>query len=374
MGFKEIFFDEITGEIMLCDENYNYLSDIYGEKKSSFKPFITGYRNYQERMDDYSKDPNLTIERNQLLNLVKSYKLEPKAYLPTIRKVEGYCHMPNPLINPLANQTHVKEKNKKKLIAVLKTHYKSDKVKSYFNATTNQGISYLTSPLKFDYSKIDRDKIIVKIDEFIEEYKLKNKYKLDLLKKDPLVIALRRFRKYLVLNENIKVIHGRKLPEPSGYIASKFDSVSSELKKFNLKQTNLKSVDLKKKKFEKNPFKNLFSKSSINGDNEDLSYLSHESENEKIYKKNNILKVKSLELIRKKQEKEDTFLQGFKSPPLKEEPILRKIVKKKYYSNGELYMHSMELLKKGKFVKLVLGNLISGFKLTFNFIFYSLCC
>ena len=349
MGFKEIFFDEITGEIMLCDENYNYLCDIYGEKKSSFKPYITGHCNFSERIQDYSKDPTLTIEKNQLLGLVKNYKLEPKAYLPTIRKVEGYCHMPNPLINLLANQTHIKEKNIKKLIDVLRMHYKSNKVKSYFDATTNKGISYLTSPMKFDNSKIDRDKIIAKIDEFIEEYKLKNKYKLDLLKKDPLVIALRRFRKYLVLNENIKVIHGRKLPEPSGYIASKFEHVSNELRNFNLRKKNLKSFDLtKKNKFDKNLFKNLFAKSSLNGDNEDLSYLSHESENEKIYKKNNILKVKSLEVIMKKQEKEDTFLQGFKSPLLKEEPILRKIVKKKYFSNGELYMKSMELLRIGK--------------------------
>ncbi len=347
MGFKEIYFDELTGDIMLCDENYNYLCDIYGEKKSSFKPYITGYCDYNERMHFYSQDPNLTIEKNQLLGLVKNYKLEPKSYLPTIRKVEGYCHMPNPLINPLANQKLIKEKNKKKLIDVLKKHYRSDKVKSYFDSTTNQGISYLTSPLKFDYSKIDRDKIIAKIDEFIEEYKLKNKYKLDLLKKDPLVIALKRFRKYLFLNENIKFIHGRKLPEPSGYITNKFENFCGELKKFHVKNAHLKNNETRNYKFDKNPFKDLFAKNNINGDNEDLSYLSHESENEKIYKKNNILKVKSLELIRKKQEKEDTFLQGFKSPPLKEEPILRKMIKKKYFSNGELYMHSMELLRKG---------------------------
>jgi len=349
MGFKEIYFDEITGDIMLCDENYNYLCDIYGEKKSSFKPYITGHCNYKERLGKYSNDTSYTIEKNQLIGLVKNFKVEPKAYLPTIRKVEGYTHMPNPLINPLANQADIKEKNKSKLIDVLRQHYKSEKVKSYFNATTNQGISYFTSPLKFDNSKIDRDKIIAKIDEFIEEYKLKIKYKLDILKKDPLIIALRRFRKYLELNEDIKVIHGRKLPEPSSYINNKYATLRSEIKRYNLKNSNLVSNENIKNKFERNPFNSIYSNPSITKDNDDLSILSHESENEKIYKKNNILKVKSLELIRKKQEKEDNFLQGFKSPPLKEEPILRKIIKKKYYSNGELYMKSMDLLRKGNF-------------------------
>ena len=182
MGFKEIFFDEITGEIMLVDENHNYLCDIYGDKKSSFKPNVTGCCNFKQLIEHYSGDPNLTIEKNQLIGLIKNFKVEPKAYLPTIRKVEGYAHMPNPLINPFANQREIKEKNKYKLLDVLKKHYKSDKVKSYFSSSTNQGISHLTSPLKFDYSKIDRDKIIVKIDAFIEEYKIKNKYKRDLKK------------------------------------------------------------------------------------------------------------------------------------------------------------------------------------------------
>lgn len=347
MGFKEIYFDEITGEIMLVDENHNYLCDIYGDKKSSFKPNITGYCNYNQLIEHYSADPNLEIEKNQLIGLIKNFKVEPKAYLPTIRKVEGYAHMPNPLINPFANQQEIKEKNKYKLIDVLKKHYKSDKVKSYFSSRTNQGISHLTSPLKFDYSKIDRDKIILKIDAFIEEYKIKNKYKLDLLKKDPLVIALRRFRKYLVLNENTSVIHGRKLPQPSQYIKNKFQSVYNGMKKFNLKPK--KNYKDEQKEKDKNTFKNLFAKQNLNSDAEDdLSFLSHESENEKVYKKNNILKVKSLDLIKRKQEKEDNFLQGFKSPPLKEEQILRKAVKKKFKTNGEFYMQSMELLKKGR--------------------------
>jgi hypothetical protein len=349
MGFKQIFFDDITGEIMLVDENHNYLCDIYGDKVSSFKPNITGYCNYKQLIEHYSSDPNLTIEKNQLIGLIKNFKVEPKAYLPTIRKIEGYAHMPNPLINPFANINEIKEKNKYKLLDVLKKHYRSDKVKSYFSSSTNQGISYLTSPLKFDYSKIDRDKIIVKIDDFIEEYKIKNKYKLDLLKKDPLVVALRRFRKFLVLNENTSVIHGRKLPQPTQYITNKFQSNYNGMRKFNLKPKKDYKDDQKTKEG-KNKFKNLFAKiNKITDEGEDdLSYLSHESENEKIYKKNNILVVKSLDLIKKKQEKEDNFLQGFKSPPLKEEQILRKIGKKKFKTNGEFYIQSMDLLKKGK--------------------------
>lgn len=347
MGFKEIYYDEQTGDIMLCDENYNYLCDINGEKKSTFKPYITGYCNYKERLEDYSNYPNLMIEKNQLMCLLKNFKIEAKAYLPTIRKVEGYSHMPNPLIKPLSNQNEINDHNKKKLIKILSEHYKSEKVQVYFNATTNHGISYLTSPLKFDYSKVDRDKIILKIDEFIDEYKLKNKYKIDLLKKDPLIIALRRFRKHLVLNENIKIIHGRKLPAPTSYIRNQFENVSSQLKHFNLKSINKNYDSENRNKFDKNPFGNRINNSKLSDKKEDLSYLSHESENEKIYKKNNILKVKSLELIKKNQEKEDIYLQGFKSPILKEEPILRKTFKKRFNSNGELYMQSMSLLRKG---------------------------
>lgn len=348
MGFKEIHFDEITGDIMLVDENHNYLCDIYGDKKSSFKPSITGYCNYKQLIDHYSSDPNLEIEKNQLIGLIKNFKIEPKAYLPTIRKVEGYTHMPNPLINPFSNTQQIKEKNKYKLIDVLKKHYKSQKVKSYFSSSTNKGISHLTSPLKYDYSKIDRDKIISKIDAFIEEYKVKNKYKLDLLKKDPLVIALKRFRKFLVLNENTKVIHGRKLEEPSYYITNKFQTIYHDMRKFNLKPK--KNFKDEKEKEKKNNFVNLFASKNIKKEDsiDDLSYLSHESENEKIYKKNNILKVKSLDLIKKKQEKEDNFLKGFKYPPLKEEQILKKKNKINFKTNGQFYEESMNLLKKGK--------------------------
>ena len=38
----------------------------------------------------------------------------------------------------------------------------------------------------------------------------------------PTVNSYRRFRKFLVLNENTSVIHGRKLPQPTQYITNKF--------------------------------------------------------------------------------------------------------------------------------------------------------
>ena len=49
--FKQIYFDEISGNLMILDTTDNYYQcNIYGEKKSEFLPNVTGY-DASQRMD-----------------------------------------------------------------------------------------------------------------------------------------------------------------------------------------------------------------------------------------------------------------------------------------------------------------------------------
>ncbi len=47
---KEIYFDEITGKIIIHDSNNNdYECNLYGEKITKFLPNVTGLLNFKER-------------------------------------------------------------------------------------------------------------------------------------------------------------------------------------------------------------------------------------------------------------------------------------------------------------------------------------
>lgn len=47
---KQIYFDEITGKLLILDSNENsYECDIYGDKKPQFLPNVSGFATFAER-------------------------------------------------------------------------------------------------------------------------------------------------------------------------------------------------------------------------------------------------------------------------------------------------------------------------------------
>jgi hypothetical protein len=217
---KQITVDEQTGKLILSDSNNNhYKCNIYGDKLTEFLPYISGTITRQER--------------KQLLNwkLDKSYE-NPKVinqYLPTVRKFEGYAQFPRPLTKPLS--TLIKNKNNNEIIENILKAYNNEKVKKCFDVKLNQGLDYLTSQLTVDASKPDRFRLIKIIDDYFEDYKEKNKYKLNLMDKDPIIRALRHFKKFLKDNETSDVINNRKLPTPPEKIKNTFKKITNDLKK-----------------------------------------------------------------------------------------------------------------------------------------------
>jgi hypothetical protein len=170
--------------------------------------------------------------------------------------------------------------------------------------------------------------------------------------KDPLIRALKKFRKVLLENEDVKVINGRVLPETSEVVLEKYKIISDKMKSVGLikkeKKINLHNFNYKG---EEDVGLSKLAKSLNMVEKDENSFLSIETENEKRYKEENFnLKnsLKSLNFFRSSMEKEKMFIDGFKIEPEKEEGIIRKLVKSQFKSNGEFFQENMELLQKGK--------------------------
>lgn len=363
MVVKQIIFDEQTGRLILSDNNNNhYFCDIYGRKKTTFLPYISGHCTYKERLGKLLNSLD-TVERP-----IDSFdKFKHKYYLPCVKKFEGYFPFPNPVSKPFSNipKYEISDQYREKLVKVLVKHFKVNKNEKIFNIPEgeNKGASYFTYPINpDDYSKDDRDSLIKLIDEHFAEFREQYKYKMNLMPKDPVVKALKRFKNLLLQNEDIKVINGRTLPAPSDEVKEKYTIIAKTMKK-------LKNNDNDKDKRSRSNIKvfqspdiiagspnkvtNMFNtvKSDVNSDDlqDNLSCLSIETQNEKKYYEENILalkSIKSLDFLRKSLDKEKLFMDGFKEIPEKEEGIIRKKLKRPFKSNGELYDENIVLLQK----------------------------
>jgi hypothetical protein len=324
MVFKQIYFDEDTGRLMLSDsDNNHYLCNIYGDKLTEFLPNVSGIMSREGR-------------GLHLVNM-DQYKLSEKAYLPTIRFFEGYAHFPRPRISPLGNSTEFdkQKQNKEKLINLLKSNFKCEKVLELFNAKTDMGYQHYTAPLAKDHSINDRLRLIKIIDDYFEEYRQKNKYKLNLMAKDATIKALKRFRKLLIDNIDINVIHGRTLASPGKYIKKKYEQISKSMK-------NPKPL----KPFTKTEMETIIGETRPA---DELSILSRETENDFKYARANITQVKTNEFIQKNLENEKKLLKGFQPEVKKEEGIIQKNMRRQLKTNGELYLQDMALFKRGNF-------------------------
>jgi ribosomal protein S21 len=314
MVIKQIYFDEDTGRLMLSDnDNNHYLCNLYGDKLTEFVPGLSGVASQKERV-----------------NFEHTYSISNKQYLPSIRHFEGYSHFPQPKVPPLDN---IKSSNKDKLISLLKNNFQCEKVLELFNVKTNKGLPYLSGQLVKDESKKNRFRLIKLIDDYFEEYKKSNKYKEHLMPKDPVIKALKRFKKHINENIDINVVHGRPLNSPSEYIQKKYKEVTMKIQKRKIHLMN-----------NNQPRENLFTAESIK---DDLSFLSHESSNDAKYAQSNIIRVKDNNFFKNSLDVEKKYIQGFKPAIKKEEGIIQKALRRQLKTNGELYLQDMKLFKEG---------------------------
>ena len=91
------------------------------------------------------------------------------------------------------------------------------------------GLNYQTSSLTVP-DKTSKLKLIKIIDEYIEKFKLQNKYKLDLVKKDPKIKALKRAKKILLSNDGDRLVNGREVPQPNEKVLKRIYDIKNKNK------------------------------------------------------------------------------------------------------------------------------------------------
>ena len=116
----------------------------------------------------------------------------------------------------------LKEKNKRELIEHLKTYFSNYHNVSIKNENDKCALSYITCDLNDNKLSLeDNQKLIKLIDNTILKYKEEYKYKLNVLNKNPVVKAIKKFKNYLLLNQGTNVIDGYKLNETKKEIKDK---------------------------------------------------------------------------------------------------------------------------------------------------------
>ena len=109
----------------------------------------------------------------------------------------------------------------------MKGTLKIEKNIAQFDKKPNAGLNYYTSSLTFS-DNTSKEKIIKSIDNYILKFIEKNKYKLDLVQKDPKIKALKRFKKILLSNDGDSMINGRVIPKPNEKTMKKINEIKNK--------------------------------------------------------------------------------------------------------------------------------------------------
>lgn len=169
----------------------------------------------------------------------------------------------------------------------------------------NQGLNYFTSSLKYNDQESKR-KLLKSIDKYIDDFKIENKYKPDMVNKDPQIKALKKLQFKLNSNDNTKLINGRRLPSPNKEVKKLFTSVEKLLKEGKKKEQMTEQI-------------NFLINNTINKDELSFSnYLfnlfiivSIESDSEKYHAEKELKPFKGSKELIKNYKKEKDNLKGF---------------------------------------------------------------
>ena len=241
--YKYLYKDTDTGKILITDYNNNsHETDIFGRRLRNFLPNITGMLSGTNRLNmsmkmNSSKSENNMPENRNLIFGSNNRKVYYN-YFPGIKKIDGYSFIPKPISVPFYNddKSLLPDKVKNKLNDNLKRYYSQNNEKILKN--NNFRLSYLNKDLTDNQGKIKDEKKLIKIiNKSLEELKEENKIKLNSVEKNPKYIALNRFKKS-ILDNNEKSVY------------SNFKEAPIEIKnKYNIIQNIIKNriSEIKKK-------------------------------------------------------------------------------------------------------------------------------
>ena len=261
---KNLCFDSETGRFILVDnQNNSFLCDMFGRQKNLFKRGISGiYNRYKPKnklrpilisskkeneklLSPLKLQENYIIPKQKNFNTIASDK--SINYHPIRKRYDDRFGLPKPLVPPFFNENNIdfKEKNKKELIEHLNTYFSDDVCKNNISLgerAVKPGLSYLTIDLN-DYKlcREDHKEILKLIDDTIEKYREQYKNKLSILYNNPIVKAIANFKKFLLLNKDVRIVNGFKISEPPKEIKEKNEIISHNIKKYfdNIKEKNI---------------------------------------------------------------------------------------------------------------------------------------
>lgn len=321
---REVEFDQLTGKQFYLDSaGEQFECGIYGDRKKTFKPGVTGTENSKLRSDcqGVSKDESKRL------------------YLPLINKFSGYCHFPRPISKPFFNESG---KSDPKVLQKLKNHFKSEKSRQYLREHQDdfKNIGYYTgkfaaSPLQ----KKDKETLLSNIDNYVKDFKKKNQNKIDNVDKDPNIRALKRFKNKVSRNQGVTLIEGHRTASPAKIKVQRNNyDTTKKSRNTNRGSTKALAVSLT------DNFKTCQGKSMNEEENDSQS-----SENERRYAVENLeIKVKTEGLIAKRVKREAKLINGYVPTKDSEERIFRKNVKKIFKNSSDFYDQDMQLFRKGK--------------------------
>ena len=232
--YKYLYKDIDSGKILITDYNNNiHETDVFGRRLRNFLPNITGMLsgtnrlNISMRMNNSKSENNMSENRNLIFgsNKNKFYY----NYFPGIKKIDGYSFIPKPISVPFYNddKSLLPDKVKNKLNDNLKRYYSQNNEKIQKN--NNFRLSYLNKDLTDNQGKIKDEKKLIKIiDKSLEELKEENKIKLNSVEKNPKYIALNRFKKS-ILDNNEKSVYSN-LKEAPIEIKNKYNIIQNIIK------------------------------------------------------------------------------------------------------------------------------------------------
>ncbi len=368
MVFQQIQYDEKSGKLMLLDNYFNYIIKL--NHKSEYKKKILNNKSISiDIKENYRHISDKRLGENcYSLETCETKHNNNKLILPAIKQVNQNHDLSSICrLNSLGNDIDIeKEKIKKKLINILSKYFRCVKLNenspNNINGNTKKGVQYINSPRKNDFTRIDRNIIIDKINKYLDEKNKKNFTEED--KNDAFNYAMKKILQYLEINEDIYISYSRKFDNgsPINNLRKKTDDSFSDPNKIKLdeklRENTLINIYNNKKSLKKFNYFEAISKTKEKfnifnmKENLDLSILSNESrletENDNDYKNHQRLRIKSLKQIQKIKQKEDLRIRGFVSPIIKEFPkIFLDNSKTKIKTNGDQYVLSMELLRKG---------------------------
>ena len=292
---KQLYYDSDRGRFIMVDnQNNNYLCDLFGRKKSLFKGKITGISNRYQ----HSRKLQPLLIKNKNKNLFSPIKLTESPVVPQYQKFNTISNqksidyhpykrrfpdgvgLPKSLVEPFFNEKiqNSKESHKKKLIEHLNLYFSYEICKNNVSIGYNKnkpGLSFVTCDLN-DYKLCEEDhkNILKLIDNTIEKYKEKYKYKLNVLNKNPVVKAITDFKKYILLNKDTKIVNGCQINEPSEEIKDKYKIINNSIKNY---YSNINEINKKNDKifelYKLNRFKTIENKNNNNSIDTDENEL-----------------------------------------------------------------------------------------------------